>query len=296
MSENIVLNSNNILSNSLGNNILEYNFPSSVKFNEGDTIALSGLHMYYSWFNITSKNNNNRFQYKWFNNTDGDVTDVFEVIIADGYYSVNTLSEYIYKIMVDRGHYLQTTDGKQNMYFIEILANSTYYSIEIRLSSVSQSTMLGNTLLVDAVKTPTTWVIPTQLRAPEVIIVSNNNFSDLVGFSPQTIFFLPTTALTSYSKLNDMNPNMEPSSSYYVTCNLVSNSFGTPNNILFSFALPQVSFGGQISPQTEIIHSKIRPGNYSQIRLEVYDQRFERLQIKDPNMLITLSIMKKDLE
>ena len=292
MSENIVLNSNNIVNS--GNNVLEYHFPgSSVEFNENSKIAVSGLNLYYSWYNISEKNNNNKFQYKWFNNTDGEVTDLFDIEITDGYYSVETLSEFIYKIMTDRNHMLKSIDGKSHMYFVEVLTNITYYGIEIRLSSVSQSTMLGTSLLIDVMKTPTTWVIPTQLRAPEVIILSNNNFSDLVGFTPQTISFLPTDTLTSYSKLNDFNPNLEPSSSFYVTCNLVSNELGIPNNILYSFALPQVQFGGQIASQSELIYSKIKPGTYSKLRLEIYDQRFERLQIRDPNMLISISILKE---
>jgi len=292
MSENIVLNSNNIVNS--GNNVLEYHFPgSSVEFNENSKIAVSGLNLYYSWYNISEKNNNNKFQYKWFNNTDGEVTDLFDIEITDGYYSVDTLSEYIYKTMVDRGHYLQTLDGKSNMYFIEILANSTYYGIEIRLSSVSQSTMLGTSLLTDVMKTPTTWKIPLLEKSPEFIIPSNNKFGGLLGFAPQTVSFIPSDTLTSYSKLNDFNPNLEPSSSFYVTCNLVSNELGIPNNILYSFALPQVQFGGQIASQSELIYSKIKPGTYSKLRLEIYDQRFERLQIRDPNMLISISILKE---
>ena len=86
---------------------------------------------------------------------------------------------------------------------------------------------------------------------------------------------------------------MMPSSSYIITCNLVQNTFAIPNNILFSFTIPNgVEFGGLISSDTDIIPSKVRPGQYSHIELQIYDQDFKPLQIIDDNMLITLSIKK----
>ena len=86
---------------------------------------------------------------------------------------------------------------------------------------------------------------------------------------------------------------MEPSSSFIVTCNLVKNLMGRPDNIMYSFTVPNATgFGDLISPVNEIVYSKIKPGTYSEVTIEIYDQNYLPLEIVDNNMLITLSIIK----
>jgi hypothetical protein len=294
MASTIILNKSNITNLDRGNNRLEYSFPRSVEFNEGDEVALSNLNIYYSWFNISEANNNNFFQYTWFNNTNGDVTDIHDVIIDDGYYSVNTLYEYFQKVMVSNGHYLEMKNGSNYLYFIEILTNSTYYSVELKLSSVSTTYDFGGSEpepITDYVKNPTTWAIPSTFKSPSIIIPSNNKFGELLGFMSGTVQIPPEYDIQyQYSTLNNIVPNMEVSSSFYVTCSLVDNEFSTPNNVLFSFSLGTQPFGTMLSPITELIYSKIKPGIYNKIVIEIYDQDFNKLNVIDPNMLISLSI------
>lgn len=294
MASNIVLNKSNITNLNKGNNRLEYHFPIDTNFKEGSEISLSGLHMYYSWFNITSANQNNFFQYKWFNNIDGDVTENFDVLIPDGYYSVMTLFEFFQKKMVQNGHFLELIDGGNNfIYFIELLINTTYYSTEIRLSTVSQTYNFGygDENITNRVKTPTGWKIPTTFKAPEIIIPSNNKLGELLGFKPQTIMAPDENIQYQYSFLNDITPNMEPQSSYIVTCNLVENRYGIPNNILYSFTLNNVQFGSSLNGIIqEALYSKIKPGIYKSLTLQILDQDYNPLQILDPNMLLLLTI------
>jgi hypothetical protein len=61
VSENIVLNSANILNKNKGNNKLSYSFPRDIKFGKNDQLAISHMNIYYSWFNISAKYNNNFF-------------------------------------------------------------------------------------------------------------------------------------------------------------------------------------------------------------------------------------------
>ena len=62
MSNNIIINSTNIVSKS--NNKFKYTMPREMEFKKGDKIAISHLNVYYSIFNITQKYNNNKFFYK----------------------------------------------------------------------------------------------------------------------------------------------------------------------------------------------------------------------------------------
>lgn len=295
MSSNIIFNKTNITNQN--NNRLRYNFPRSIQFKQGDTIALSHLSMFYSWFNITQAHNNNKFFYKWWD-TSGNLTIVEEVVIEDGYYSVSSLYEYLQRYMVSKGHYLETLDGNY-MYFIEILTNSTYYAVNFRLNSVSEQVDYGNGLepIENYVKLPTTWKIPTTFQTPEIIIPSTNYFGNLLGFKPQTIQKdltiapVPTTQ-QKYDFFNDITPTMEPSSSFIITCNLVDNDMSIPNDVLYAFTLNQASFGGIITPKNDLVYAKIKEGSYQYIDIVIYDQNFKEMIIKDPDMLFVLSIIR----
>ena len=297
MSSNIILNKTHIANQN--NNRLVYNFPRATKFGKDDTVAVSHFNVYFSWFNITAKYNNNFFQYKWWDMS-GDLTQIIDVTIPDGFYSVNTLYEYIQSVMVQNGHYLETLDGGNYVYFIELLTNSTYYSVEWRLSSANSSMDFGSGLnpVTDYCKAPTTWALPSQFETPEIIIPSNNKFGELVGFNQGSNIYEDLTVQPStnekYSFLNHVAPNMLPSSSYIVTCNLVNNDLSIPNDVLYSFTIPNnVGFGDLISNNSDVIFSKIKEGTYTQLVLDIFDQDFNRLQISDPNMLVVLSVIKK---
>ena len=298
MSSNIIFNKTNIV-DSVGNNKLSYNFPKAVTFKKGDTISVSHLNMYFSWFNISKLYNNIFFQYKWWD-LDGDLTVIVDVLIPDGFYSVGTLYEFLQSVMVQNGHFLKTLEGNKYLYFIEIIPNSTYYSIEIRLSACAKNMDFGQGIvpLVDFCTPPTTWTAPTNFETAEVIIPGNNYFGDLLGYNKPSNIFQDLTIQPpinlKYSFLNDVTPNMLPSSSYIITCSLVDNDMSIPNNVLYSFTLDSsTKFGQTISPGSDIIWAKIREGTYSSIFIEIYDQDFKRLMIVDPNLLITLSINQK---
>lgn len=288
MSSNIILNKTHIIGNK--NNHLRYEFNKTQEFILGDTLAVSHLNIYYSWFNITSKYNNNKFQYKWFNDTvDGEPTDIYDVIIPDGYYSIDTLNEFLIKKMVENKTYLKTSDGN-NMYFIEFLTNSTYYAVEIRISSLSAG-------ITDVIKPDgATWTIPETPKCPIINILSNNNFGELIGFNPGMITEIVAENIEDnlqYSFLNNFSPNLEPSSSYILTCSMIENNLSNPNDTLTSFSIPNnVGFGDLISLNSDVIYSKIKPGLYKDVNIKIYDQNYNPLQILDPNMLIVLSIIK----
>lgn len=300
MASNIVLNKTNIINLNKGNNRLRYDFPTTIQIPKGSTIAMSGFHIYYSWFNISAANNNNFFQYKWFNNTNGDVTEIFDVVISDGYYSISTLYEYFQKVMVSNGHYLELIEGGNFIYFIEFLTNSTYYSSEIRLSTVSNTYNFGfgDEPITDKVKTPTGWVIPDTFKAPEIIIPSNNRFGELLGFKSGTISTPNENIQYQYSYLNNNgSPNLEPTSSILITCNMIDNPYGVPSNILTSIAIPDTPFGSQISSVgTDDVFSKIKEGTYRSLSIDLYNQDFVPLKVIDPNLLIVLSLKIKEEE
>ena len=53
------------ITDTTNNSTLEYEFPSSIDFNENHSIAVGNISMFYSWYNISSAKNNNVFAYEW---------------------------------------------------------------------------------------------------------------------------------------------------------------------------------------------------------------------------------------
>lgn len=297
MSSNIMLNKSNIVNRS--NSKLVYNFPSTVELKEDNKIALTHLNIYYSWFNITSKNNNNKFSYMWWDEY-GALTKNITVTIPDGFYSVGDLNEYLQMTFAKNGHYLATVDGKSFMYMIEIRANPVTYSIEIVLNPISQTYNAddgnGRQNYEIIFQIPELWLPPVNYECSQVIIQNTNKFGLLLGFNPKVIIAELTDIAdgvpTSYNVSSDFTPNMEPSSSFFVTCNLVQNDLSIPNDLLTSFTVPSgASFGDTINPITDIVYSKVKPASYRSVTVQIYDQDFNELEIKDPNMLLILSII-----
>lgn len=296
MSSNVILNKKNIINND--NSELRYEFNKPHTFEKGDKVALSHLNLFYSWFNITQQLNNNRFQYVWWD-SEGKLTDIITITIPDGYYSVSTLNEFLQSQMVNHNHYL--TNGSNNIYFIEFLTNSTYYSVEIRLSSLKSIEEFGD----DVIKpVNATWNLPTNdsdeaiYQTPQINILSNNNFYKYLGFNPGSLYedlTIQPSSTSQYSFLNDFNPSIDPSFSYLITCNLIKNDLAVPNNVLTSFSTPPgVSIGDNISISTDLVYSTIQPGTYREIVIKLYDQDFNLMKIKDNNMLFVLSIIKQN--
>lgn len=290
MSNNIIFTNKNAVSK----NTFRYPFPNLVEFEEGDKLTMAYNSVPFSWFNVTKAYNNNFFQYKWWD-INGDL-QIYDVTIDDGYYSIQDLNEYLELIMVKRGHYLKILGNGEHQYFIHLRTNATYYSASIKLKSLGPQMDSGSGLEAYDLyyEAPTSWSLPATFETPEVIIPSNNAFGDLLGFSSGTIKGDTTGATIdgNYIFLSDKTPNMMPSSSVIVTCNLIDNQLSEPNNVLYCFT-PHTNYGEPIIRASDLIWSKIRAGKYRYIELKMYDQEFRPLQLLDDAIQITLAIEKK---
>jgi hypothetical protein len=288
MSRNIIFNKTNVVNK----NTFRYTLPNMVEFVDGDVLTMAQSKVPFSWFNITKAYNNNFFQYKWWN-MNGDLEN-YDVTINDGYYSIETLNKFIELKMVEREHYLRVSESGSFQYFINIKINSTYYATGIRLHSLGPTMNFGSGFVnydtyYDA---PVNWRLPASgFETPSIIIPSNNTFGDLIGFSSGTISGDTSNAISNgeYAFVSNKSPNMMPSSSAIVTCNLVDNIYSDPNDVLYSF-FPTVNYGSDIVQNANLVWSKIKPGKYKYVELKMYDQEFRPLQLRDDAVTIILAI------
>jgi hypothetical protein len=286
--ETIFLNVNNIVEGS-NNSRLNYKFANQLLLKNHNKIALKSINMYYSWFNINeSLYQNNSFQYKWWDEN-GELTQIFDVVIPDGNYSIATLNEFLRKVMFTNKHYLTilntSTNEIDNVFFIELTDNETYYKFQINLGYMpdagSYSTLFGYSQPVGV-----NWMIPDIGSTPQIIIQSTNNFQKLIGFSPGTY---PSTIKNSSERiLGNLIPQIDPVSTVLMTCNLVTNSYTYPDNLLYSFVNTS-AFGASLRSEPSILSfSNINAGSYTSCSIQFFDQENRPMQILDPQMTITL--------
>lgn len=284
MTSTIILNKNNIVSNGL-NNTFSFNFSgTSVNF-KNQEICLSSLQLYNSQFNINgSLYNNNTFTVAV--PTAATYSNI-SITLPNGYYSYSDISNYITAQLINAGAYLIDNQG-DNITYVQVRENATYYSCEITLLATPTSVPGGWTRPATGLYSLAGTGLPTSTNTPR-IIVANNGFSNVIGYSPNT--YPSTIQTTNQTFLSNISPQVNPVSSYLVRCNLVNNKVTTPPDILTSFSSQGTTIGQLISIQPpEYQWLSVYDGAYNNITLTIVDQNFQNVKFEDNNSLIMLLI------
>lgn len=275
----LIINSSGLQANAF-NNTYRYAFPQgSVQF-KNSKVAVANINMYYSWFNITSTYGNNAFSFIF---PDAGGTTTYDVTITDGYYSVSSLNSYLQQFCITNGLYLVNSAGDY-VYYLELIENATYYSIQLNAYPVPTALPAG-------------WTNPGGLSFPLVsttpqLVVPSTNFQNLIGFSAGT-YPSPASA-TTYSKLSDFTPQISPIQSVILACTLLNNRYSNPSTILYSFTSSGSEFGTLIeSSPNQYSFVDIQDGNYSYFEISFLDQDYQPITINDTNLVVQLLIKSK---
>ena len=280
MSYNLVINGNNVV-NSI-KNTYRYDFINGTfEIGDGSEIMITNFQIPYSWFNITSKNNNNTFKFYW--PTATNTYNTFTITIPDGFYTTTTLNLFIQQFCVTNGMYLIEAATDKYHYFINMLYNETYYANQVVLKTVPTSLPTGYSA-------PSNWPgYPTVSRTPYVEIL-NNNFGKFLGF---TIGNYGINSVTNFSINSNITPLGSTVNSLIVRCSLVSNNISSQTDIIDSFAISG-TFGSNLNYTNNIEKwSKLNSGRYSSFTITIVDQNFNDVDILDSNLLINLLIRTK---
>ena len=275
----VVLNKDNIVPGT-GNAVLKYNFPSSENFKKAG-MTLTHLSIMNSWFNITRTLGNNKFSYKWFD-ISGNLSEVFDVEFQDGYYSVSSLNSYMQGILVSRGHYLRRVSSGEYVYHLEFLTSTDYYAIQLNCYAM-------RTESADYLRGSTSWGWPSQYTTVQIIIPSTNKFKELVGFVEGT--YPEVSDINDHSFLSNVTPTMDPVSTLFLHCSLISQGgFSDPDDILYAFTAGNAPLGTtieKIPPKDN--YAGIRDGLYQSFTIEIKDQDYRRVNVRDPVMMFQLT-------
>ncbi len=261
-------------------NTYSYTLPQSTKFTTKSKVGVASLSLYNSTFNITAARGNNTITFIW--NAATPVTQTYT--IPDGYYSSSDLNYFLQSKMYENKYYVTTNSGTNVIYFYEIVQNSVRYGIQ--LNSYFIPTSAAATTLGYSLPSGATWAFPVASQTPQLTF--DTTFGNLIGLNAQT--YPASIQSTNQSIVSTKTPNISPIDSYTLTCNLINSKYSIPSNVLFSLPLSG-SIGTLITHSTgEIIYSDIAPNVYNNIVIQFYDQLFNRLDLRDKELVLTLAI------
>jgi hypothetical protein len=170
----IILNSSNYVANS-GNQFSINLRGSGVKFNSGDRIAVAGIAVYNSTFNVQAYRGNNVLQIIWLGVT-------YTFTFPDGFYDASSINAFIQQQCILNNLYMTANNGATYIYFVEVTTNAVRYAISMNVYPIptsAQATILGYSQPSGA-----TWVFPGTASSPQFILTSA--FGALVGQNPGT--------------------------------------------------------------------------------------------------------------
>lgn len=273
MSYNIILNSDNV--NNTTNSQYKYNFiTGNFTVKQNAEICISQVQIPYSWFNITTAYQNNKFNFvDWLGNT-------YQITLPDGFYRISDINDFMETFFVNNGLYLINNAG-QYVYYWNIYTNQQYYKNQMLFYPVPTALPAGWSLGIG-------WVgFPAVVTCPQVNIL-NNNFTVYTGFNTDN-YGGGTNPLSYLSQKTPLGSNVN---SLVIRCNLVSNPVGFPTDILDSFAI-EGTFGANINyaPRFEK-WVKIKPGTYNSLVIDLVDQNYNPLIALDNK--ITISLLLKN--
>jgi len=271
MPHKLIVDKTNLIGND--NNTFVYRFPSSVAFPNHE-LALASVDMYYAWYNVSALLGNNTFSYVW---TDGTVNTV---VLEDGLYEISTINERLQFAFLANGHYLVDSGGN-NIYYINISANTTRYATQIDIFQFPNALPAGYT-------NPAAVVFPP---ANQITMTMPTKFNELLGFAAGFTTTAPTG--TNLSFLSSVAPNIQPNNVLYVSVSNIDNKYGSPSGLVHRI-VPNTTFGSLITENPEFSFQPLHSGTYNQLQVQILGTDKSPIKIIDPNIVITFLIKNKD--
>jgi hypothetical protein len=264
---NIIVSSADDISNTV--NEIKLRIPTPYSSQNGDMIALSSMSLYFSWFSVNSTFNNKSFSYVW---TDG-VT--YPVVMSDGNYTLDQISQYLQFVMLGNGHYLVDSTGT-NVFFLGLATNGPIYAAQLNCTAIP-SALTG---------TYAGWTNPASVvlngKVPQ-LVTGTNNWAKLIGFANSTSF--PATLSTAPASFTSTTTaQISPVTKVYVGCDWVNQTkFSKYGSIIQSY-VPTAPFLSLLSfIPTTLLWYPITEGTYTTISIKLYDQNFNPLVLNDVN-------------
>jgi hypothetical protein len=282
MAFTLILNSSNVVSGS-NNSSFKFNFLGGNFQAKDYEICIGSLTIPYAWYNVSTFYSNTTFGITF--PTTASTATLVNVVLPDGFYSVNDIQNYIQQICLANGFYL--IDSAGNFVFYTYLTySSTYYKVQLVQTLVPTSLPAG-------------WTLPANhqgfnalSRTPTLVLASSGSIATIIGFDPNASYPSVPSA-TNYNILSTSTPVGSTINSLVVRCSLVSNNIVVPSDIMDGFPINS-TFGSNITYDPSFEKwVKLKDGVYNSLTLNIVDQNLNLISSVDPNVAITLLIREQ---
>lgn len=279
MSAPILITSENYVSS----NQFKFSFPRTVDLNEYEC-GLSTSYIYYSWYNISAKFNNNKFTLTVPTST---TPATYNITIPNGAYNISDLNNYLQYFLIENGLYITNDTTGENTYYCAFALSQTAYAVQFITTALPTSLPTGYT--------SGSMTFPASpSKSYQITILSTNDFKDIIGFTAGQYPSSSTISGSTYTKESDVAPNVNPISAVQVRLSCLYNPLSSNTQLLTVFT-NTVPFGALIpisNNETDYVQCQ---GVQKEVVLSLYDQLGRPLELLDKNLVIKLLFRKKKL-
>ena len=284
---NLTINSTHV-ANSL-NNTYVYNFRTGgFIVPENTQMIVTSFTIPYSFYNISTRYNNNVLRIYWPNGAVGNYT-AFTCTIPDGFYTVNTLNLFLQKFMMDNRIHSVDASGN-NIFYLSMAPNATVYGNQIILRTVPVTLAAGITSPTGI--SPSFPGLPTGTARTPYIEILYNHFTRYLGFTAGNYGLLATT---DQSFISNITPKGSTVNNLVLKCSIVNNNTTNFSDIIDVFSIGAATggavFGANLNYTNDIEKwVRITPGTYNSIIITIVDENMQDIAILDNNLLINFLI------
>jgi hypothetical protein len=236
-------------------------------------MAISSAVIPYSWFNISAKNQN--FGATYYQPTSLGFTGV-PIVMPDGFYTATDINAYIQQQLILYGCYLIDANGN-NVFYLQVLYNPTYYAIQIVESLIPLSLPTGWTQ-------PINWPgYPSGTGSPTIALTAG--LGKVLGFPAGTIGSL-TAGNESF--LSTLTPQGSIVNSLIIRSNLVDNECGFPTDILDTMPITSAFGTNLVYSPNELKWVSCTSGTFQSFEIYFCDQNYNQIYALDNNICISI--------
>jgi len=290
MASFLKLDSTNLIQDGY-NSTWKYSFPGSAADFRDVVCAVQSISMYNSEYNIDAMQ---------FQNTSFKVevptaatTSTISITLPDGIYSYDDVNRSIQTALVNAGAYLIDPSGN-NVFYLKLSENSVYYACQVDFSPTPTTLpTLGGTWTRPATGLYSAGGtgLPTTTRVPRLII-DNAEFGKVVGLTVGT--YPATSAIVASAQLSNIIPQIHPTSSYIVRCDLIKNEYVASGDIVSAFDRGDAAIGQLISYKpSQYAWMNCHNGSRSTITISIYNQNDKKVIFRDTSVSIMLLLRPK---
>lgn len=275
----LIITKNNLVPGST--NTYTYNFSSNVDMSNID-IGLGSASIWFSWRNITSAKNNNKFSIIH-PTLAGNTT--LNLTIPDGGYNISDINNYLRYYLVNNGYFIQNTSSGEQVVYAMFQVNPSTYTVEF--VSYPMPTSLPSGFTAGSAIT-----FPTTTRAPQ-LIVSQAGFGTVIGFALGTFPATQQTILSTSS--STLVPEVSDVTNVVLTLDSAMNPFAPNSKVIHSISPAGYAYASLIkSEPNEISWVPQQSGWRQSITLQLVNQNLIPIEQYDTDVTIKLLLRMRD--